>query len=200
MQSGRLVSGIAVALILACAAGVAAASDEAVRRDTGGQEVREFPVWRLLPTNHYATLSDQLIDGRRWALYLFEGSSSRQACLQAFLLKRSRTGVSVLTGRPECSVLTPHKGFGASQMSITDGTALGVVTAISETARVEVELVPGGVSRYRTRVLNQRQRSKSGLPPLRYAAFVATGDCLENLKGQDGKGQTTFDTGPRGCK
>jgi hypothetical protein len=85
-------------------------------------------------------------------------------------------------------------------MSITDGTALGVVTAISETARVEVELVPGGVSRYRTRVLNQRQKSKSGLPALRYAAFVATGDCLENLQGQDREGRTTFDTGPRGCQ
>ena len=86
MQLARLVAAISVALTLLGAAGVAAASDEAVRQGAGSQKVREFPVWRLLPTDDYATLSDRLIEGRRWALYLFKGSSPRQACLQAFIL------------------------------------------------------------------------------------------------------------------
>jgi hypothetical protein len=166
------------------------------------RSVREFPAWKLLPTSNFATLTDRLVGSKRWALYLFKASpqgSGRRVCLQAINVSGAPRGVSVLTGRPECGLLKSERGFIASQSEVSGRSGIGTVTAIATVSRIEVELVPTGVSQHPTRVLNQHQMRKSGLPPLVYSAFVEGGSCLERLSGLDGDGRTIFSTGARGC-
>jgi hypothetical protein len=202
MQLARLIA-IAVALLAVLAAvSLAAPAQKSPRADGASRAVRDFPVWRSLPTNRYATLSDRLVGSKRWALYLFKANpqgSPRRVCLQAFNVSSAARGVSVLTSRPECGLLRSERSFVASQSEVAGQSAIGVVTANASIASIEAELVPEGSSDHPTKTLSRHQRRKSGLPPLVYSAFVDGGSCLESLKGLDSEGRTVFGTGSRGC-
>jgi hypothetical protein len=200
MRLARLIA-IPQLLVVLFASGLAMAN-EAHHRDGAPRAVREFPAWKMLPTEKFATLSDRLVGSKRWALYLFkanEQGSARRVCLQAINVSSTPNGVSALTGRPECGLLKSQRSFVASQSEVSGRSAIGTVTANSAVSSIEVELVPTGVSQYPTRVLNQHQMRKSGLPHLAYAAFIDSGNCLERLRGLGTDGRTIFSTGRRGC-
>lgn len=203
MRLARLISLAAVlAAGLSAVHAAAAEEQETLRNGVSTSAVRDFPAWKLLPTAHYATLTDRVVGSKRWVLYLFRAKpqgSRHQVCLQTINIGGARGGVAVLTGRPECGLLNTPRSFVAAQIEVSGRTAIGIVMANIATSSIEAEFVPGGVSQHATRILNQHQMRKSGLPRLVYSAFLGGGSCLERLSGLDSDGGMIFSTGTRGC-
>lgn len=203
MRLARLILTAAVlGVAFSATSGAVAEEKRTVRNGGSARAVRDFPAWKLLPSNSYATLTDRMFGSKRWVLYLFKAKpqgSQRRVCLQTINIGSRSGEITALMGRPECGQLNTDRSFIAAQIEVSGKSAIGVVTANVATSRIEAELVPGGVSAHPTRILNQHQIRKSGLPRLIYSAFARDGSCLERLSGFDSDGGTVFSTGSRVC-
>jgi len=163
--------------------------------------VAEYPMTRLLPTKSFATLADRTIGNSRAAVYVY-GKGDRGICVQQIVV-HAREGVLTATaGSPECARRGPGWKFSVSLGSYRQSgmTVVGVITSQQATAKIDVELTPGGSFSQKSKALNSRQTAKAKVGPLRYAAFIIprTG-CLERVDGFSKGGETLFDTGSREC-
>jgi hypothetical protein len=204
MQLARLIAISLGVCMVTFAGGLVYSPDGQLQARSASSAVLDFPAWRLLPTSHYATLTDRLVGSKRWVLFVYRARSQgvkQRVCLQAINVssRRGSSEVSTLSGRPECSSLATEGSFAASQIEVSGRPAIGVVAANPKVTSVEVELVPGGVSRQATKTLNEHQMRKSNLPPLVYSTLVGNAGCLERISGLDDAGSTIFSTGSRGC-
>lgn len=173
---------------------------------SGVGAVRAFPMWRLLPTDDFATLMDRTWGGFRAGVYVYRrgaGPGDPVVCIQQTNVRqRENASLSVSTGSPECSRLYPDRGFNATVGSFeaSDRTVFGLVTGQQAAARVEIDLDPGEPVSVTTRVLGDKQARKARLPRLRFAALaVPRAACLKSIAAYSESGSVLFGTPDRGC-
>lgn len=182
--------------VMLCAMGVGATVSAQGRPASAAQAIREFPAWKVLPTQEFATLTDRMVGKMRIALYVYGNGRKRHVCVQEVAVQPAgRFDLSVSVGQPECGRLAGGKGFVATAGGFEkeDVTVVGVVSADTELRRVSVRVAPGHEAGRRSRMLSAAQAAKADVERLRFSTIIVPHyGCLQELAGYDGANQRLF--------
>jgi hypothetical protein len=162
---------------------------------------RSFPLWKDVPGQTFAILGEgELRNHTRWGAYGSKGG--RRAVDSQFpcVTVASITRQGIYGDAHECGRPTPAVGgppvlvvIGESVGPITGESALGASFA-PDVMKAEFKLASGERIVRRTKPLNERQQTKTGLLPFRYVALATLRTmCVASIVGYDASGRTLFD-------
>jgi hypothetical protein len=178
-----------------------------------------FPLWRLLPSPHYAILGRGLGSETEWAAFAFRGHGLKRAGAQPCIAVIGRSWEGSLPSDMSCGPVVPNGArateppryvlFAQSHVNLGQTRAIGeTVFAIAlpgEIAKVSVSMEDTNTGKPLRRTLptgrlSSAQSAKSNLRPFSYVAFnVAANACLESVAGFDSAGGLRFDLGEGEC-
>lgn len=190
-------------LLVACGSGTVEAS-KASKRGLPGW-VMEIPLWKVLPTKHFAVLGEGVVHGRRWAVFAFANErpgARRRPCIGTVTLRYDHGQVSITNGAPSCGLLAPEKPVPVmTEYTFTkvEGMVIGLTLAPS-VVRVKMTLSRGPDLSLNTKLLSAQQAEKAKVRQFRYVVRGFTRKaCLKSLRGVSETGSTLFQTTPQGC-
>jgi hypothetical protein len=206
-------------VMLACvgvATPVSSAPGNSGRLSKGGYR---FPLWKLLPSSHYAVLGSGVGSETEWSAFTYRPMGVQRAGAQPCI---AVVGVSPEGNFPNdtsCGPVVPSVSrvseppryvlYGRSHVERGDKKVIGeTVLAIVFSpeivkAKVKMEDTIYGKPLYReiaTRRLSSAQSAKANVKSFRYVAFnVAANICLDSVAGFDSAGSLRFDLGEEEC-
>jgi hypothetical protein len=207
MRRGNLRRSFCGALAVVCSLGLAASfSAEAAGAPPPG--FASLPLWRAVPTKHFAILGEGRTADLRWGIYAYRGKgreAGRHPCI--FEVDVSVDG-PFSTGQ-ECGPVSPpfdwpiftsttstnRDAQGHEHNAFIIGMTLGL-----EVSKVVLDLGPGPNQTRVPRRLSDAQAKKARLRPFSYLALGIARDrkvnCLEGVTGFDAAGVEIIDTRP----
>lgn len=174
-----------------------------------------FPLWRDVPGRTFAKLHEaKLPNGTRWAAYASRVGAGGRGRENPCLTVASITAYGVYGVVHGCGPLAPDgKGDPPVKPMMTSVTFKGAKPVESETflamsfktsiASILITPMRGEPIRKRTHLLNDFQRRKTHLPPLRYVALGLEGErefCIANLVGYHADGKVAFEDPYEECE
>lgn len=163
------------------------------------------PLWKALPTKHFAILGEGVVNNRRWAIFAFASNRSRAdqlPCIEHVTLRYEHRSVAISHGAPSCGVLAPPRPTPVTtEYAFTNVGGLVVgMTLDPSVARVKMDVSAGPSLGVSTKLLKSHQAKKAKVRPFRYVALgVDRKACLEALEGIAEDGESLFQTSPQEC-
>jgi hypothetical protein len=200
-------------LLLSCVLLVLLVASQSDGLAVGGQEARtsqrgremQIPLWKVLPTKHFAVLGEGVVRGRRWAIYAFARGgpeSKERPCIEDVNLRYEHGVASINSGEPSCGALAPPNPVPVTTEYVftnVSGMVVGM-TAASSVRQVELRLSDGRQLKLATKLLSAKQATKAKVGQFR---FIAVGlekrGCLESTRGLSSSGEALFETAPAHC-
>lgn len=178
------------------------------------KQVREFPLWSMVPSRSFAVLDEGIERQQRWGLYTFRGKGAhadQKPCIELVTLYFGSPGGGLsLQGSDGCGVLAPpahqpvlvHGGITVSKTvkgpAVSD-SIFGMTMALNVSS-IRVELEPNVVRRFHTRLLSQAQARKARVRQFRYVSFgIAKEVCLAQVTAYDSRGVGLLETKRHKC-
>lgn len=205
-----LIAAAAAAGAIACAAmatTVPTTWDNGSRTDRAGSAYDAFPLWKDVLGPKFATLGGgKLSNDTRWAAFVSRLEPGKKAFDNPCLTVASITHHGIYGHAAGCGPLAPatkeppvYISVSASYRNRPNGPIIGetamALSFANSVARVELRMSSGGQLIRRTKLLNERQRRKTHLPPLRYLAMGLQRDvCVASVTGYDQAGQVLFES------
>lgn len=203
--------GIGVAAVLACSSGVGA-SQQAY---ADGAARGEFPLWIEVPGTRFAVLDQgQLSNGTKWGSYISRFGAGKASSEHPCVTVAKLSAIGEFRSASDCGTLIGSSADGSevpvyTSISLTYQNVIGgpvrseTVMALSfdrSVARVVMTSVSGARIGMHTRLLNKRQRRKSGVGPLRFVALALMREvCVEEVQGYNFQGEELFSARPEVC-
>lgn len=213
MRSGNGLTGRSGAVMLCCLlfVGLIAKSEFAVAHESSGAGeslpglAMHVPLWKVLPTKHFATLGEGVVNGRRWAVFTFardDPGAGQRPCIESVTLRYQHGLIAITTGAPSCGSLAPPRSVPVmTEYAFTNvgGLAIGM-TVDPSVARIEFDFSTGPDVGVATKLLNPGQAKKAHVRQFRYVAVgLSRKACLEAFAGIGANGSTLFQASPREC-
>lgn len=214
MFSARFNRGLMLYRLIGLSIGLVAVyivcqSDESFAAE---KEKGTLPAWvmnirlsNVLPTEHFATLSEGVVNRRRWAVFTFANGRSggkQIPCIESVVLRYQRRSVSLSYSAPNCGALAPPRLSPVITEYVFTNVA-GVVVGMTldpAVTHVRMEFSAGPDVKAQTRLLNSRQATKARVKPFRYVALgFDRRACLEAVEGVAESGSVLFQTAPLEC-
>jgi hypothetical protein len=203
--------GIGVAAILACSTGIVAAHQ--AYADNAAQEA--FPLWIEVPGARFATLDHgQLPNGTKWGSYVSRVGGGHTNTKYPCVTVARLSAIGGFLSASDCGALIGSSAGGSevplyasiseTYQNVVNGpvrseTVMALLFGQS-VARVVLTSAAGTRIGVHTRLLNRRQRGKSGVGPLRFVALALMREvCAEELQGYDFHGTELFSARPEVC-
>lgn len=179
-------------------------------------EIRQFPLWRSVPTKSFAVLGEGTVRQMQWGAHVFRGHV-RQAGLKPCIVMASfyygmsaNDGGSFDPGTPKCGPLAPPDSravMASSGITVTKRlngqpvTSNAMTLTFSPGVRsVKLQLHPGPSQTRRTKLLSSGQAEKAHVRQFRYLAFgIARSVCVVRVTGFDETGTEVFRGSPQLC-
>jgi hypothetical protein len=167
--------------------------------------VLDFPLWKVLPSSHFARLGEGVVNRRRWAIYTFakgRSASKGRPCIEEVGL-RYEAGVLKLTkSEASCGGLAPPQATPVTTenvLSNVPGVIVGMTLANS-VKRVTLDFSNRSSLDTAARSLTSSQAAKARVRQFRYVAVgLVRKACLEDTKGFSSSGVQLFETTPLEC-
>jgi hypothetical protein len=176
------------------------------RPDRAGSAYDAFPLWEDVPGPKFATLGGgKLSNDTRWAAYVSRLEPGKKAFENPCLTVASITRRGIYGHAAHCGPLAPatkqppvYVSVSASYRNRPNGPIIGetamALSFANSVTRVELMMSSGELMIRRTKLLNERQRRKTHLPPLRYLAMGLQRDvCVASVIGYDEADQVLFE-------
>jgi hypothetical protein len=191
-------------------AGVAQSTSVTAGSSQVAQEFADFPLWKDVPANKFATLSEGRNRlGTRWALYAYRGRSATRPCI----LLASITRLGKYSSSFGCGWLAPRGGPNIPPVTVGSSNSIFghngkgaraesffAMTASAESVQVDLGIEGGGTVGTSAKYLSPRQARKAKVVRFRYVAFVRPyAACVDDVIGYDGLGNTLFSASLNEC-
>ena len=167
--------------------------------------VMDIPLWKVLPTKHFATLGKGVLGRKRWAVFAYVGTGSNadeMPCIRAVTLGYKRGFIAINDGGPSCGGLAPPRSVPVTTEHVFTNT-VGVVVGMTlseAVSSVSLDFSAGADVQVLTKRLNPRQASNAKVRPFRYVAIGARRKaCLEAFSGTAKSGALLFQTPSQEC-
>lgn len=168
-------------------------------------QVMDIPLWKVLPTKHFAILGEGVVKRRRWAIFAFmndHAGSARYPCIENVTLRYEHRSISITTSEPSCGALAPPSPTPVTTEYVftkVAGMVVGMTLAPS-VARLKMHFSSGSDLDVPTKLLNAGQAKKARIRSFRYLAMgVQRKACLESFEGVSKNDVALFQTSPQEC-
>lgn len=173
------------------------------------QWIKEYPLWKTLPTSAFAVLREGTVARSRWGIYAYRGdgpAGGSRPCIEEVNLTfeggLSTSGSScgpLPTGdKPPIFTLT-GLSWKYPGRAVIGETVIGMVVSKS-VSRVSINVNPVPKVVRRTRYLSVSQARKARIQRFRYVALAIPRDvCLMGVEGFDIGGRRVLNTGLDPC-
>lgn len=169
--------------------------------------VKDYPLWRAVPTKAFAVLGEGIVSNVRWGIYVYrDGPRSKPCIMEANLAFNG-----LYSSTQDCGGLVPPAPEPIYTLTTSESewpngkrlesSIIGLAGLSPEVTRVQVRIRPGPNLTVQSRLLSQRQAMKARVPQFRYVAKALNRKvCINQVIGLDQVGSEIFKTSPTDCR